>query len=71
MSLETIVQVFFTINDSDMPVESSWRRNEKPVANFFGISFCAAVRGGSILPFESLQFEHMGNYSCNYCMSIR
>lgn len=47
-----------------MPVEIGWYLNGKSFPNFLGISTSAAGRRGSILTIESVQFEHMGNYSC-------
>lgn len=58
------MQVFCTVNDGDLPIEITWLLNDKPVNAFLDISTSPAGRRGSILTIESVQYEHVGNFTC-------
>lgn len=58
------MQIVCTVNDGDLPVEITWFLNEKPITDLFDISTSPLGRRSSALTIESVQYEHVGNFTC-------
>lgn len=52
------------VTSGDLPVDFVWFANNRPIAEYFGITIAKMGKRNSVLTIDSVSAKHAGNYTC-------
>lgn len=64
VSLGDSVTAQCTIASGDLPIDTEWLFNSKPINSYFGVATSKLGKRVNVLTIESIHAKHAGNYTC-------